>query len=339
LNREFADSGSTTTIRLRDSAARRRAGTPCALRDALRWWRAVTAAPYSAVFFQGRFVAPEDACVRVTDPGYLLGEGVFATLRAYDGVCFRAERHLTILARGAAMFGLELPCETEHLASIADEAASRVPARDAYVRVTVTRGGEGAVLSVLSRPLVVPSDADYARGVSATVVTARRIPPACIDGTVKTTSYAPQVLARREAMSRGIGEGEGIMLSAGGSLACGTMANLFLVMGDTLVTPSLASGCRAGVTRETVLEIAESVGLTKREASLDLAELFDAEEAFFTSTRVECLPIAAVDGRAVGSARRGLAIHPRTTALRARLRALVAEEAPHATTARRRQNR
>jgi branched-chain amino acid aminotransferase len=295
----------------------------------------VTVAPYSAVFFQGLFVAPEDARIPVTDPGYLLGEGVFATLRAYDGVCFRSERHLAILARGAAMFGLALPFETDRLASIADEAASRVPARDAYVRVTLTRGAEGAVLSVLSRPLVVPSDDDYARGVSATVVTARRSPPACMDGTVKTTSYAPQVLARREAVSRGIGEGEGIMLAAGGSLACGTMANLFLVVGDTLRTPSLASGCRAGVTRETVLEIAESVGLAPREASLDLAELFEADEAFFTSTRVECLPIAAVDGRPVGSARTDLARHPRTTALRARLRALVAEEAPLAVASRR----
>lgn len=191
----------------------------------------------------------------MTDRGYLLGEGVFATLRGYDGVCFRSERHLKVLARGAAMFGLTLPLGLGRLAAIADEAASRTRARDAYVRVTLTRGAEGSppALSVLSRPLEVPSAEGYARGVEATVVVARRIPPACIDGTVKTTSYAPQVLAKREAASRGIGEGEGIVLAIDGSLACGTMANLFVVDGDTLRTPALASGCRAGITREAVL--------------------------------------------------------------------------------------
>lgn len=272
---------------------------------------------------------PEEARVSITDRGYLLGEGVFATLRGYDGVCFRADRHLAILARGAAMFGLTVPLEAERLLAVVDEAAARTHARDAYVRVTLTHGGEGdhATLSVLSRPLVAPTDADYARGVDAVFVTGRRFPPACMDGTVKTTSYAPQVLARRESVARGIGEGEGIMLAVDGSLACGTMANLFLVAGDTLLTPSLASGCRGGVTRATVLEIAETVGLTAREESLAPERLFEADEVFFTSSRVECLPIASVDGRAVGRSPSEAARHPRTTALRAGLRALVSEEA------------
>jgi branched-chain amino acid aminotransferase len=298
----------------------------------------VTAAPFSAVFFEGRFMPPEEARVPVTARGYLLGEGVFATLRGYDGVCFRAERHLDVLARGAAMFGLALPFGVGRLVAIADEAASRTRARDAYVRVTLTSGDSEAdpVLSVLSRPLDVPSADDYALGVAATVVSARRIPPACMDGTVKTTSYAPQVLVRREAMSRGMGAGEGIMLAVDGSLACGTMANLFVVTGDTLLTPSLETGCRAGITREAVLEIAESVGLTAREAPLDVEALFEADEAFFTSSRVECLPIATVDGRDVGHARSGEPRHPRTTALRARLRGLVADETTRATSSERR---
>ena len=83
----------------------------------------------------------------------------------------------------------------------------------------------------------------------------------------------------------------------------------------TLLTPSLASGCRAGVTRELVLEVAARVGLTAREETLDLAALFDADEAFFTSSRVECLPIATVDGRAIGA--------PADASARARTRPLL----------------
>ena len=297
-------------------------------------------APYSAVYFDGRFVPlhGEGADggwprVPVTDPGYLLGEGVFATMHGYDGVCFRAERHLKTLVRGAALFGMTLPTGIDRLIAIADEAASRTRVRDAYVRVTLTRSSDDAhpVLSVLSRPLDVPTADDYVRGVASTIVTARRIPPACLDGTIKMTSYAPQVLARREAASRGVGPGEGIVLAVDGSLACGTMANLFLVKGDALLTPSLASGCRAGVTREVVLEVAARAGLTAREEILDPAALFDADEAFFTSSRVECLPIATVDGRAIGRAD-----HSRASALRSALRSVVTDETTLATMSERR---
>lgn len=298
----------------------------------------MSSAPFSAVYFEGRFVPPDEARVSITDPGYLLGEGVFATMRGYDGVCFRAERHLKTLARGAELFGLALPVGIDRLIAIADEAASRTRVRDAYVRVTLTRGSDDArpVLSVLSRPLVTPSADDYARGVAAAMVTRRRVPPECMDGTVKTTSYAPQVLAKREAMSLGVGEGEGIMLATDGSLACGTMANLFLVAGDTLLTPSLASGCRAGITREAVLEVAPRIGLTVRESVLAPAALFDADEAFFTSSRVECLPIATVDGRAVGKPRAEAARESRTMLLRSALRSLVADESTFATMSERR---
>ena len=312
----------------------------CAPREALSWCSGLPLAPYSAVYFDGHFVSPhgdeagrERPCVPVTDPGYLLGEGVFATMHGYDGVCFRAERHLETLVRGAALFGMTLPSGIDRIIAIADEAASRTRVRHAYVRVTLTRSADEArpVLTVLSRPLDVPSTDDYASGVASTIVSARRLPPACLDGTIKMTSYAPQVLARREAASRGVGPGEGIMLAVDGSLACGTMANLFLVKGDALLTPSLASGCRAGVTRELVLEVAARVGLTAREETLDPAALFDADEAFFTSSRVECLPIATVDGRAIGGAD-----HPHATALRSAMLAVVTDETTLATMSERR---
>ncbi len=302
---------------------------------------ALTAVPYSAVYFEGRFVAPqgEEARVPVTHPGYLLGDGVFATMRGYDGVCFRAERHLAILSRGAELFGLPLPVGKDRLIAIADEAASRTRVRDAYVRVTLTRSGDDELpsLSIVSRPLDVPDASDYANGVKAVIVSARRIPPACVDPTVKSTSYAPLVLARREARAGGIGAGEGIMLAVDGSLACGTMANLFLVKGDELHTPAITSGCRAGVTRELVLELALRVGLTPQEGTLPVEALFEAEEAFFTSSRVECLPIASVDGRDIGWAKgKGEVKAPRTAALRAALRAVVSDESTFATMSERR---
>ena len=290
----------------------------------LSWCAAVPAAPFSAVFFDGRFVPasdPNSACVPITDRGYLLGEGVFATLRGYDGTCFRPERHLETLARGAEAFGMALPMSVDRLADLADEAAVFTGAADAYVRVTVARGADETrpVLSLLARGFDVPHDDEYANGIPVTIVSARRIPPECMDPSIKTTSYAPSVLARREAGLRGARDG--IQLAIDGSLACGTMANIFLIIRDMLVTPPIATGCRAGVTREAILQIAAREGLAVREERIDPATLLQADEFFFTSTRVECLPIASVDGRVVGRSH-----YPRTAALRQSLRRLIAED-------------
>jgi branched-chain amino acid aminotransferase len=249
------------------------------------------------VYFDGRFVAPHEAGearISVLDAGYLTGDGVFATMRGYDGRCFRAERHLAELARGANVLGIPLSASESELAGLADEAARRTGATDAYVRVTLTRG---PLLSIIARPMTLPSPDAYDHGVAAVIVSGRRIPPACIDPTIKTTSYAAQLLARREAEARGAFEG--IQLAIDGSLACGAMANLFLVRGGELLTPSLESGCRAGITRGALLELAPSVGLRPIEGPLDPALLWEADEAFFTNTRIECLPIATVDGRSI----------------------------------------
>ena len=289
----------------------------------------MTAAPFSAIFFQDRFVPaadPSAARVSVTDRGYLLGEGVFATLRGYHGTCFRSERHLALLERGAHAFGMSLPMSLERIADVADEAAVFTGASDAYVRVTVARGGDDgrAVLSVLARGFDVPTADEYERGIPVAIVSARRIPPACMDPAIKSTSYAPSVLARREAGLRGARDG--IQLAIDGSLACGTMANVFVVKHGVLYTPPLASGCRPGITREAVLELAAREQIEVRVQGIDPAALAEVDEVFLTSTRVECLPIASVDGHVIGRSH-----YPLTTALRSALRGLILEE----TTARR----
>ena len=266
------------------------------------------------VHLGGRFIDAAEAHVSFFDGGYLLGDGLFATMRGYRGVCFRADRHLADLARGAELFGLEVPQPIDDIIALANEAAGRTGAEDAYVRVTLTRGVDAPTLSVLARPMLVPSTNDYTHGVATVTVRPRRIPPACMDPTLKTTSYAASLLARREAEARGAFEG--IQLAVDGSLASATMANVFLVVGRDLLTPSGASGCRAGITRAAVLELAPALGLAPQETVVDPALLLSADEVFLTSTRLECLAVASVDGV---KARQG----PHVGALRDALRALV----------------
>lgn len=254
-------------------------------------------------------MAPDEARVALDDRGYLLGDGVFATLRGYDGVCFRKADHLAGLLRGAELLGLGLPegAARDALDLLCDEAARRTGERDAYVRITLTRGPR---LSILARALDAPPEDAYARGVQAVTVRTRRRPP--LDPVVKTTSYALEIAARREAEAAGAAEG--VQLALDGALAGGAMSNLFAVAGRRLLTPSVESGCRDGVTRRAVLALAARAGLEAAEARLAPEVLFEADELFFTSTRVECLPLSRLDGRALAST------FPKTAALRALLR-------------------
>lgn len=287
----------------------------------------------TVVYFEGRFVAPDEARVPVTARGYALGLGVFATLRAYGGVCFRAREHASRLARGAALLRLPYAHHDEALIAQLDEAARRTGAEDAMVRVTLAAGEDdaNASLSIVARPFTPPADDELHGGVDA-VTSHVLVPGAWIgDPEVKTTSYAAHAFARRQAEDAGAREA--LVFTEDGAVVGGAMSNVFVVLGRELVTPALTSGCRAGVTRAAVLSLGESVGLTPHERRVERDELQRADEVFVTSSRVECLPLARLDGAPIGAARgggpgrRGIASgHPHAAALRAALRRLVATE-------------
>lgn len=265
----------------------------------------------TVVFLNGRFL--EDAggaVVSLFDRGYLLGDGLFETLRAYGGRVFRGARHVERLAAGARRLEIALPHGSAEIDRLVHEAAARVGTDDVYVRVTLSRGegGPGVAIrgdehptfSIVARPSVpYPRDA-YERGIASGVAETRRIPAACLPPELKTT-YLPNVLARRELDRRGILEG--VMLSVDGLVVSGTVSNVFVVRGRELWTPHPRSGCRPGVTREAVFELAPSLDLTVVERDLTVDDLRTADELFFTNTAMECLGASRFEDRAYGAER------------------------------------
>lgn len=261
------------------------------------------------VHLNGRFVTPEEATVSLLDPGYLLGIGVFATMRADDGVCFRPEAHLALLGHGAAALDLPVPHD---VVAIADE-VGRLVGGLARVRVTIS----ATACSVIGEPMVPPTVEDRARGVAIVSIGPRR---AADEGAFKSTSYARQVMARADATRRGAAEG--LQLASDGAVSGATMANVFLRTGRVLATPSLASGCRPGVTRAAVMELAPYFGLRVEERRIEPAELRAAEEVFLTSSRIGCLAVQTLDDAPVASGAMTAALHDALEALVARERAV-----------------
>ncbi|MGQ0832039.1 MAG: aminotransferase class IV [Microthrixaceae bacterium] len=269
------------------------------------------------VWVNGELVDASDATVSVFDHGLTVGDGVFETLKAVDGVPFATRRHLARLRRSAAGLGLSVPVDDDSLrAAIAEVLASR-PLPLARVRVTVTagpaplgsdRGASGATVIVATAPL----DVAPATAAVCTVPWPRneRSPLAGI----KTTSYAENVVALAFAKERGCSEA--IFATTTGLLCEGTGSNVFAVVDGRLVTPPLSSGCLAGVTRDLVLEATDA-----SEEDITMEAFLAAEEVFLTSTGRDVQGVHLVDQRSLG------APGPRTAAASAALAALAAASA------------
>ena len=251
------------------------------------------------VWLNGALAEEGEALIAPSDHGFLVGDGVFETLRWYEGRPFALGEHLSRLADGCRTLGLAPPDRT-----LLDEAAHAVVAanglRDARMRITVTSGpgppglargpGELTVL-VVAMPLV-----SWPSTSTAMVSRMRRDERSLLAG-VKSVSLAESVAALAEA--RAAGADEALVLNSKGDLCEATTANVFLVHDGTAATPPLESGCLAGITREHVLEL----GAVER--PLRRADIATAQEAFLTSSTREVQPLVAVDGSPIGNGRRG----------------------------------
>ncbi len=277
-------------------------------------------------WLNGKLVRERSAKVSVLDRGLLVGEGIFETMRAYNGKVFALARHYKRLKEGAKVLGIPVPALRE-IEDAVDALLEANRLRDARVRLTITSGpgGPGLVVRerheptviILAHPIDDLPERMYRKGVRAVTLPLRKAAGTALAG-IKTTSYVENVIGRKIAGEQGVDEG--IFLNTEGELCEGTASNIFLVKYDNLYTPDLGSGCLPGITREVVLELAPKAGLLPSERALSPIDLADADEAFLTSSTRELMPLVEVDGDEIGDGRPG----PRTAELHKLYKELVA---------------
>jgi branched-chain amino acid aminotransferase len=247
------------------------------------------------VWFNGSLLeGPDEAVIRVDDHGFTVGDGVFETLKVVAGQPFALTRHLDRLAGSARGLGLPEPDLDEVRRGVKVVLAEQdLPL--GRLRITYTAGpaplGSGRGTGPVS--LVVVADA-MAPGEGTTAVL--RVPwvrneRSAVAG-LKTTSYAENVVAL--ARAKEAGASEAIFANTSGLLCEGTGSNIGYVIGGEARTPSLASGCLAGVTRALLLEWCDVVEVDEPIAVLD-----EAEEVFLVSTTRDVQPVHRLDGRAL----------------------------------------
>ncbi len=249
----------------------------------------------AVAWVNGRVVPADEPALAVTDRGFLYGEGLFETMRAYGGRVFRLPQHLARLAAAAQELSLPVPAEEQLTAAVQEAlAASQLP--DASVRLTLTPGPAGAsepTMVVLVRPLALPPQARYTQGCDALTVPAALARDSRLRR-VKSLNYLDKLLAQRQAEAAGAHEA--ILVDPDGCVVEGARRNVFAVMSGALVTPPLSRGLLPGLTRAVVLELTSPLGLRSEERDLTVAELLKADECFLTSSLAEILPVASLDG-------------------------------------------
>jgi branched-chain amino acid aminotransferase len=261
----------------------------------------------------GRVDPPGTAAISPLDRGFLYGDSVYETVRAYGGVPFRLAAHLDRLRRSAAR--LEIDCdaapvavETETLRTLA---AAGEP--EAAIRIVVTRGpgpigydvascGPPTVVVYVRRRPELPRGWRE-EGVDVAIVATRRNAPDALDPAIKSGNLLNNFLAWREA-SR-LRAWEPVLLNAQGRVAEGATSNVFAVRDGRLLTPPLDEGILEGVTRAAVLEVARADGIPVGEAALAPDDFRRADEAFLTSTLKGVVPIRRCDGWPIRHGRPG----------------------------------
>jgi branched-chain amino acid aminotransferase len=264
----------------------------------------------ATVNVNGRISAEHEAVIAVFDHGFLYGEGIYETLRTYDGRLFLFDRHMRRLRNSARLIDLTIPFTDEELAShIRDTiAAATVDGNEAYVRVLVTRGVGELTYDIqatprpswviIVKPLAAPATEIYERGVKVALVDVVRNHPQSVNPMIKSNNLMNSALAAQQALKRGAFEA--VMRNYRGELTECTQSNLFVVKNGAALTPPLKSGLLPGITREFLFEIGRDADIEVREQILRDDDLFTADEAFLTSTTREVLPIVSVDDRNIG---------------------------------------
>jgi branched-chain amino acid aminotransferase len=246
----------------------------------------------TVLWIDGGLVDEAEARISPFDHGLLTGDGVFETLRVAEGRPFAARRHLDRLARSAA--GMGLPCPAAPVVRAAMEDVIRAnDLGEGRLRVTITGGPSplGSDRGAAGPTLIVAGGAlpDWPPSADVAIAPWPRNERGALAG-IKSISYGENVVALAHARARGAGEA--ILANLAGNLCEGTGTNVFVGIGGRLVTPPLAAGCLAGVTRELVMELVDVV-----EDDLPVEALASADEALLTSSTRDVQPIRAVDGR------------------------------------------
>jgi branched-chain amino acid aminotransferase len=266
------------------------------------------------IHVNGLLVPRAQAVVSVFDAGFVLGDGVWEGIRVHDGRPAFLDEHLDRLWEGAAAIALDIGLSRAELTERLYEALRANAMTDGvHLRLMVTRGAKstpyqdprfsaGPATVVIIAEHKDPLPATVSEGLSLFTVHVRRASPDTLDPKLNAHSKLNDITACIQAYTAGADEA--LMLDPQGFVATCNSTHFFVVRRGEVWTSSGAY-CLGGITRGNVLRVCREAGIPSQERLFSLTEVYSADEAFVTGTFAGVVPVHTVDGRTIGSGRRG----------------------------------
>jgi len=265
-------------------------------------------------WFNGEFMPEREVRIPFRDRSWVYGDGCFDMTRTFGHKLFKVTEHVERLYRSLKYLRIEPGFGPQKMIALTEELFERNrhllgPDDDYWVGQRISRGvkdvpgdnldyhGPNVVLECAPLPLAQRAKL-FKDGIKVIVPSQRRVPPDSLSPRAKTHNYLNLIVADQEVQSIDP-EAWAVLLDINGNIAEGLGSNIFIVRGGEILTPR-EKFVLPGVSRQTVIELAQQDGLIVREADLDLYDAYNADEAFLTSTSLCICPITKINGVAIG---------------------------------------
>ena len=283
------------------------------------------------IYIDGQYYPKSQAKISVYDHGFLYGDGVFEGIRAYNGVVFKLKEHVDRLYRSAHAITINIPITREEMVQAVIDTLRKNKMKDSYIRLIVSRGvGDlgldprkcpKASVIIITDTINIKAGNASETGVTALITWVRRNPVDATTSEVKSLNYLNSILGKIEANA--CGADEAICLEQNGCIAEGVGENVFIIKNGEILTPPTSTGALAGITAEAIYKLCEKLKIKLTITNITPFMIFTADEAFFTGTAMEVVPIREVNKRVIGTGKPG----PVTKKLMAEFKKVIADPA------------
>jgi len=265
------------------------------------------------VYLNGKFISQKEASLSIFDRGLLYGDGVFESLRTYDGRPFLLEEHIKRLLKALKILRIKSPMSAKKLKLAVLKTLAINKLKESYLKIIVTRGvasehglADSLALGKTNLIIIVQEQRPYhkkifERGWKSIISSIKK--PDVPTAKIKSLCYLDNILAKMEA--RKAGAEEAILLDEAGNLAEGTISNIFIVKFGTIYTPPKEAPILAGITRERVIKLAKQAAFKVIEKTITPKELYTADECFVTLSGPGVVPITKIWQKKIGSGQCG----------------------------------
>ena len=259
------------------------------------------------IFLNGSILSEKEGYITAQDRGFLYGDGLFETLRSYNGDPFKLTEHLNRLRSSAQKLKIPFVFTDEYFRNVVHTLIKKNNITDAYIRITLSRGfgSRGLVMTDNPEPTLLivvkaltpyPKEL-YEKGMSIIVSKSKRS-TSCPISCHKTTNLLTTILIKEEVKNRSADDA--LLLNTDRDVMECTVSNIFMVKDKGVITPPLDINILPGITRKTVLKICKNMNLRVKEERFRVETLLNADEVFITNSLMEIMPISRIEENEIG---------------------------------------